>query len=54
VKLSAELRDLDRTVVDLVAHLDFALTPPKNERHQRAVRSGWDRDAAHVRRLGPA
>ena len=52
VKISAERRYCDRQVVDLVARLDFGVTPPKFERHQRAVRARWDRDP--TRRRGSA
>ena len=41
VKLSAELRALDRQVVDLVARVNAGLGPPKSERHQRAARARW-------------
>ncbi|MFC9833183.1 hypothetical protein ACFVKB_05055 [Rhodococcus sp. NPDC127530] len=46
VKLSAELRMLDRQVVDLVAKLNpEGVGPAKSARHQRAARSRWDRGA---------
>jgi hypothetical protein len=54
VKISAERRHVDKTVIDLVARLNFGLGPAKSERHQRAVRSRWDRDPVHTRRRGPA
>jgi len=54
VKISAERRYCDKAVVDFVARLSFGLGPAKSERHQRAVRSRWERDAVHTRRRGPA
>jgi hypothetical protein len=42
VKLSAELRALDKQVVDLVMRVNPELGPAKSERHQRAARSRWD------------
>lgn len=44
VKLSAELRALDRLVVDLVAKLNpSGEGPAKSERHQRAANARWSR-----------
>lgn len=42
VKLSAELRLLDKAVVDLVARVNPGVGPAKSERHVRAARSRWD------------
>lgn len=44
-KLSAELRALDRLVVDLAAKVNPGLGPAKSERHVRAARSRWDRSS---------
>ncbi|NKS00916.1 hypothetical protein GS528_07255 [Rhodococcus hoagii] len=45
VKLSAELRALDRLVVDLIGRLNPAGDEPvKSHRHQRAANSRWERD----------
>jgi hypothetical protein len=47
VKLSAELRLLDKAVVDFVNAVNPDVGPAKSVRHQRAVRARWDRrDAA--------
>lgn len=44
VKLSGELRLLDKLVVDLVARLNpDGVGPVKSPRHQRAAHSRWDR-----------
>jgi len=43
VKLSAELRLLDRQVVDLVARVNPGIGAAKSARHQRAAHSRWDR-----------
>lgn len=40
-KISAEMRALDRQVVDLVAKLNPGVGPAKSERHQRAAQSRW-------------
>ncbi len=45
VKLSAELRALDRQVVDLVARLEFGPGVAKNPQKVRAARARWDRGA---------
>ncbi|ODR03620.1 hypothetical protein BHQ15_17835 [Mycolicibacillus koreensis] len=44
VKLSAELRALDRLVVDLVARVNPGVGPAKSQRHIRAARSRWERN----------
>ncbi|WP_434158802.1 hypothetical protein C5142_18255 [Rhodococcus sp. BGS-1C] len=50
VKLSAELRALDRLVVDLVAKLNpYSEGQAKSNRHQRAANSRWQRDADRKR-----
>lgn len=41
VKLSAELRALDRQVVDMLAKVNPGLGPGVSERHQRASRARW-------------
>jgi hypothetical protein len=41
VKLSAEIRSLDRQVVDLLAKLNPGLGPAVSERHQQASRKRW-------------
>ncbi|WP_329411943.1 hypothetical protein OG563_06020 [Nocardia vinacea] len=41
VKLSAELRALERTQADLVARLTPVPGPPKSARHVRAANSRW-------------
>jgi hypothetical protein len=41
VKLSAELRALDRQVVDLLAKVNPGLGPAVSERHQKASRARW-------------
>lgn len=41
VRLSAELRALEKTQADLVARLNPTLGPAKSEQHQRAARSRW-------------
>jgi hypothetical protein len=46
VKLSAELRMLDKQVVDLIARVNPDVGPAKSDRHQRAARSRWDRRGA--------
>jgi hypothetical protein len=43
VKLSAEIRACERQVVDLTGKVSLGLTPPKSERHERAVQARWDR-----------
>lgn len=43
VKVSAELRLLDRQVVDLVARVHPGLGNAKSERHQRAAHARWNR-----------
>jgi hypothetical protein len=43
VKLSAELRLLDKQVIDLIVRVNPDLGPAKSDRHQRAARSRWDR-----------
>lgn len=46
VKLSAELRMLDKLTVELLARLNPEGTEPaKSERHQRAARRRWERGA---------
>lgn len=46
VKLSAELRMLDKQVVDLIGKLNpEGEGPAKSQRHVRAARSRWDRAA---------
>ena len=46
VKLSGELRLLDKLVVDLVARLSpDGVGPVKSPRHQRAAHARWDRTA---------
>lgn len=46
VKLSAELRMLDKQVVDLLGKLNpEGEGPSKSQRHVRAARSRWDRSA---------
>jgi len=42
VRLSAELRLLDRQVVDLVGRVRVGVGPAKSVRHQRAARRRWD------------
>lgn len=41
-KVSAEIRALDRQVVDLVARVNLDVGPAKSERHQRAARHRWN------------
>ena len=41
-KVSAELRALDRQVVDLLARLNPGVGVAKSERHQRAAQYRWD------------
>lgn len=41
VKLSAEVRALDRQVVDLLAKVNPGLGPGLSERHQKASRARW-------------
>ncbi|MFD4368975.1 hypothetical protein [Rhodococcus sp. NPDC058521] len=44
VKLSAEIRALDRLVVDLIGRLNPEGTErPKSQRHVRAARRRWDK-----------
>ncbi|MEU6184539.1 hypothetical protein [Nocardia sp. NPDC047038] len=44
VRLSAELRALERAQGDYVARLNPTVDPPKSERHRRAALSRWDRE----------
>jgi hypothetical protein len=44
VKLSAELRMLDRQIVELVARINVGLGPAKSARHQRAADARWARE----------
>lgn len=44
VKISAELRMLDRQVVELVARLNVGVGPAKSARHQRAADARWARE----------
>lgn len=49
VKISAELRALDRAVGDHLGRIQIGDGTGKSERHQRAVRARWDaRDAART------
>lgn len=43
VKLSAEMRALDKQVVDLLAKLSFGPGQAGSERHRQAARARWDR-----------
>lgn len=43
VRLSAEMRLLDRLVTDLLARLSLGVGPAKSQRHVRAARSRWER-----------
>lgn len=43
VKLSAELRMLDKQTVDFVKGVNPDVGPAKSDRHQRAVQARWDR-----------
>jgi hypothetical protein len=45
VKLSGEIRSLDRQVVDLVARVNPDVGPAKSDRHARAANSRWGREA---------
>lgn len=42
-RLSAEMRALDKQVVDLVRSVNVGDGAPKSEQHQRAARSRWSR-----------
>ena len=43
VRLSAELRALDKSVVDLCSRLNLGIGQAKSARHQKAARARWDR-----------
>ena len=45
VKVSAELRMLDRQVVDLVSRIEIGVGPSKSDRHVRAALARWNRTA---------
>ena len=45
VKLSAELRLLDKAVLDVLGRVNVGPGVAKSERHVRAARSRWDRRA---------
>lgn len=45
VKISAEVRALNRQVVELVARVNPGVGAAKSARHVRAARSRWDRRA---------
>ncbi|MGB3521944.1 MAG: hypothetical protein WBA50_10755 [Mycobacterium sp.] len=45
-RLSAEIRQLDRLVVDLVGRVNPGVGPAKSQRHQRAARARWQRREA--------
>ncbi|QRY53390.1 hypothetical protein [Mycolicibacterium septicum] len=49
VKLSAELRMVDRQVIELTARVNVGLGPAKSARHQRAADARW---ARHRERTG--
>jgi len=42
-RLSAEIRALDKQVVDLVRSVNVGVGAPKSSLHQKAARSRWDR-----------
>ena len=42
-KLSAEIRQLDRQVVDLVSRVNIGVGPAKSSRHVRAANARWNR-----------
>ncbi|MGV9797407.1 hypothetical protein ACWDTP_05040 [Mycobacterium sp. NPDC003449] len=44
VKVSAELRSLERQVADLTARVSPEPVRKKSDQHQRAARSRWDRE----------
>jgi len=43
VKLSAELRMLEKHRTEMLSRLSFGTEPVKSERHQRAVNARWER-----------
>ncbi|WP_240355444.1 hypothetical protein [Mycobacterium bourgelatii] len=43
VKVSAELRMLEKHQTDMLARLSFTTEPAKSARHQRAVNARWQR-----------
>lgn len=47
VKLSAELRMLEKHRSDMLARLSLDTGPAKSARHQRAANARWDRRDAH-------
>jgi hypothetical protein len=42
-RLSAEIRQLDRQVVDLVCRVNIGVGPAKSSRHVRAGQARWNR-----------
>ena len=43
VKISAEVRALDRQIVDLLGRISYQIGTGKSVRHQRAAAARWDR-----------
>jgi hypothetical protein len=43
IKLSSEMRLLNKAVADLLGRVQVGPGPAKSERHQRAVNARWDR-----------
>lgn len=43
VKISGEVRQLDRAIRDQIGRIEIGAAPEKSERHARAARSRWER-----------